>query len=142
MSTTVPVSILLILVVVFAAVVVLGPMMENIPEVDISAPDQMMVLSWDTNLVYDIELTTEVHATAKHGMEAGMARQCSDGRKRFDFFNEETKRTAHVCDLDGLWGIHILDEFGNEVTAFLKNKMKAFDQVLKYMRNSGYDLLH
>ena len=36
----------------------------------------------------------------------------------------------------------ILDEAGREVTSFVKEKMKTFEQVLKYMRNVGYEIVH
>lgn len=81
------------------------------------------------------------HANERHGTEADTARQCLNGRGGHLFWNSTTNRYGVVCDLDGLFGIVILDEAGREVTAFLKNKMKRFDQVLKYMRNQGYELV-
>lgn len=85
--------------------------------------------------------TTTYHATQKHGLDASMARECSS-RPELKFYNEHTRRTAFMCTVEGFFGIHILDENGNEVTAFLKNKMKTVDQVINYMKNSGYQLLH
>jgi len=85
--------------------------------------------------------TTTYHATQKHGLDASMARECSS-RPELKFYNDYTRRTAYMCTVDGFFGIHILDENGNEVTAFLKNKMKTVDQVINYMKNSGYQLLH
>jgi len=88
--------------------------------------------------------TTISHADARHGGEAEIARQCSNDPNAHIFFNESTKRTAYVCFIggSGVFGIHIMNERGEEVTAFLKNKMQHFEQVLKYMQNSGYQLLH
>ncbi len=84
-----------------------------------------------------------LHADVKHGSEAGMARQCGDGNHHFFLFhNAATNRYGTVCDLGGIWGIVIVDDQGHEITAFVKNKMTRFEQVLKYMRNAGYELIH
>ena len=44
--------------------------------------------------------------------------------------------------LDSGWAVVILDKYGQEVTSFVKNKMKNLDQVLRYMVNAGYNLVH
>jgi len=83
------------------------------------------------------------HADVKHGSDAAIARQCLDGKRPFYlFFNQDTKRYGTVCYVDDMWAIVIVDELGNEITAFVKNKMKSFDQVLTYMKNAGYGLVH
>lgn len=83
------------------------------------------------------------HANSRHGSEADLARTCSDSSSNpIRFFNPETKRSAWVCDLGGFFGVHIKEIDGEEVTAFIKNKMKRVDQVLKYMKNAGYELVH
>ena len=92
------------------------------------------------NLSYGASTST-YHATQKHGLDASMARECSN-RPELKFYNDHTRRTAYMCVVNGFFGVHILDENGNEVTAFLKNKMKSVDQVINYMKNSGYQLLH
>lgn len=99
----------------------------------------LLALAGALALVVDAPVT---HANLRHGAEADTARQCLDGRGGHLFWNPSTNRYGVVCDLNGLFGIVILDEAGREVTAFLKNKMKRFDQVLKYMRNQGYELVH
>lgn len=81
------------------------------------------------------------HANLRHGTEADTARQCLNGRGGHLFYNPTTNRYATACDIDGIWGIVVTDAYGREVTAFLKNKMKRFEQVLKYMRNQGYELV-
>ena len=85
--------------------------------------------------------TTTYHATQKHGLDASMARECSS-RPELKFYNDHTRRTAYMCVVSGFFGIHIIDDRGEEVTAFLKNRMKTVDQVVQYMKNSGYTLLH
>lgn len=82
------------------------------------------------------------HANLKHGGEANIARQCSDGRGGYLFHNPNTDRFGMVCQLDEGFGVVITDAAGREVTAFLKNKMSRFEQVLQYMKNQGYELVH
>lgn len=78
------------------------------------------------------------HADLRHGAEAEMARTCADNPQHM-FFNPATGRTALVClTPEGKFGLVILDERGKEVTAFIKNKLRSFDQVVQYLRNTGY----
>ena len=119
-STSFPVILLIIGMVIFSVVQIIAPLISLIP--------------------YSINVETS-HAYSKHGMDAYAARECSR-RPELRFYNDYTRRTAYMCVVSGFFGIHILDENGNEVTAFLKNKMKSVDQVINYMKNSGYTLLH
>lgn len=81
------------------------------------------------------------HANARHGTEADVARQCAD-RPDWVFFNPATNRTAFGCWTDsGKLGVFIIERTGQEVTAFLKNKMSKVEQLFKYMENQGYNLL-
>lgn len=85
----------------------------------------------------------QAHADIKHGADASLARQCNDGKHQlYLFHNAATNRYGAVCNLDGLWGILIVDEKGKEITAFVKNRMHRFEQVLQYMRNAGYEPIH
>jgi len=77
------------------------------------------------------------HAVERHGNEALLARSCAQ-RPEAMFFNPTTGRTALVCLVEGKFGIYVLDELGNEVTAFIKNKMQTFEQVEQYLKNAGY----
>ena len=129
------------LIIVIMAFFALLPMMRNIPEINIPSKPYIHAYPEDTTLEMDIRTSTQEHANMRHGMEADMARECS-GRPEQRFFNPITKRTAFMCHVEGFFGFHILSESGDEVTAFLKNKMKNFNQVLKYMENAGYQLLH
>ena len=84
-----------------------------------------------------------IHADVRHGVDATAARQCLNGKQHtYLFHNAASNRYGTVCEIEGVWGVVITDEFGREITSFLKNKMKTFNQVLKYMRNAGYDLVH
>lgn len=82
------------------------------------------------------------HADTKHGVEAETARQCLSSPNRHLFFNETTNRFGVVCSVKGVWGVVIQNAAKEEITAFLKNKMHTFEQVMKYMRNGGYQLVH
>lgn len=83
------------------------------------------------------------HADEKHGEDAVVARQCFNNANSIKMYNPTTKRTSFVCLTDtGKYGIVILEETGEEVTAFLKNKMKSLEQVINYMKNAGYQLLN
>jgi hypothetical protein len=92
-------------------------------------------------LMRDVALDIS-HATERHGSDATIARQCLDGRSSQLFLNPKLDRKATVCEIDGAWGVVITDRAGNEITAFLKNKMRRFEQVLKYMQNQGYGVVH
>jgi hypothetical protein len=83
------------------------------------------------------------HANLKHGSEATLARQCMNGEQHFYLFvNPTTNRYGTVCQIEGTWGVVITDQAGHEITSFVKNKMTRFDQVITYMRNAGYELIH
>lgn len=83
--------------------------------------------------------TAASHANLKHGAEAEIARQCYDKTNATRFYNPLTGRTGLVCLTEsGKYGLVVLDKSGREITAFLKNKLKTFDDVLRYMRNRGY----
>lgn len=81
------------------------------------------------------------HAIEKHGSEAILAHQCID-KPNLIFVNPSNGRTAFVCKIDGKWGIAIVDKDGREITAFIKNKFKSVSQIFRYMRNTGYQILH
>lgn len=80
------------------------------------------------------------HAVQRHGTEAMLARTCAE-RPEYMFFNPLTGRTALVCMVDGKWGVWIADHLGNEITSFVKNKMRTFNQVRQYLENVGYGLI-
>ena len=83
-----------------------------------------------------------MHAAVKHGTYATIAQKCKGNPDSTRFYNPVTKRTGLVCQVDGKWAVVIIDQWGKEVTSFVKEKMHSFEQVLKYMMNAGYTLLH
>jgi hypothetical protein len=78
------------------------------------------------------------HADIRHGEDARYARECQD-KWEIKMYNPKTDRYGHICmTSSGKWGVWIVESTGEEVTAFLKEKMKTLDQVIRYMRNAGY----
>lgn len=88
------------------------------------------------------EAGVSMHAAVRHGTSAQMAQGCKGNPESTLFVNPKTGRTGIVCQVDGKWAVVIIDQWGKEVTSFVKEKMHSFEQVLKYMKNAGYELVH
>src|SRR4030067_3030615 len=71
------------------------------------------------------------HAVEKHGEAALEVSICLNKNGPLEtWFNSDTNRTANVvCLDDGKFGIEICDGEGNNITCFIKEKMKKLDQV-------------
>jgi hypothetical protein len=84
--------------------------------------------------------STNNHADLKHGLEAQEVRDCLDKFGPLHiFFKPETQRFAEICLISNYkFGIRITEENGDEVTAFIKNRMSTLKQVGKYLENCGY----
>jgi hypothetical protein len=83
-----------------------------------------------------------MHAAVKHGLNAVAAQACKSNPGSRLFFNPTTQRTGLVCEVEGKWAVVILDKMGDEVTSFVKRRQHTFEQVLRYMQNAGYLLVH
>jgi hypothetical protein len=77
--------------------------------------------------------------------EVEIVRKCTENPLG-EFLNPSTGRLIR-CGFDqesGKWGIQVLEKDSegkiSEVTAFLKNKMKTFEQVITYLKNRGYTI--
>jgi hypothetical protein len=81
-----------------------------------------------------------VHAVAKHGSDAVTAAQCAD-HPEIRMINLETGRIAMICMTEAGWGIYIIGRDGGNVTSFIKEKMARLEQVVRYMRNRGYEVI-
>lgn len=79
------------------------------------------------------------HAIEKHGQEAVIVSQCADF-PQFKMVNPETGRIASICLTPDGWGVYIAEADGRNVTAFLKNKLRSIEQVIRYMQNRGYQM--
>lgn len=84
-------------------------------------------------------ITYSAHAIERHGSAAVRVRQCLNDKPPLETWtNPVTGRNAHVCQVDkGLFGIQI-EKDGNEITSFIKEKMRTIEQVRKYLTNGGY----
>lgn len=81
-----------------------------------------------------------MHALEKHGVKAIAASQCTD-RPQIWMINPITGRNAFVCMTDLGWGIAITESNGDPVTAFVKTRAKSLQQVIKYLKNAGYQFI-
>lgn len=83
------------------------------------------------------------HVAEKRGSaNVDRTRACRDDGSARTFYNPVTGRTGKVCLIDGTWFVVILDAGGRIITGFPKEKMANFEQVVQYMKNAGYTLLH
>ncbi len=80
------------------------------------------------------------HAIAKHGSDAVVASQCAE-RPELRMINPATGRIAMICMTEAGWGIYIVGRDGGNVTSFIKEKMARLEQVVRYMRNRGYEII-
>lgn len=86
------------------------------------------------------------HAIERHGADAVAVRQCLDnGGQVAQYINPMTGNTLRVCRFeDGRYGVQVCkaaggcdSDFMYEVTAFVKNKMRDWTDVVRYLENSG-----
>lgn len=78
-----------------------------------------------------------MHALTKHGTAAIVASQCAD-HPEFRMVNPTNQRIANICLTERGWGIAIIESNGDPVTAFVKDKARRLEQVIRYLENSGY----
>lgn len=88
---------------------------------------------------FEMEITLS-HAFERHGEDALTVQSCLASKGALQrWYNPTTKRIALICQVEeDLYGLEILDEAGNEITAFLKNQLRRVEQVIRYMYNRGY----
>lgn len=86
--------------------------------------------------------TISTHALEKHAEKAIAAQACKENPESILFKNPLTERIGITCLVNGKWGIVILDKFGREVTSFIKDRARTFEQVAHYMKNAGYEIIH
>jgi hypothetical protein len=89
------------------------------------------------------DIQAKSHAAEKHSADAVAVRQCLDDYGSMHiFFNPNSKRYANICFMpDGKYGIRIVEEVNGkmqEVTAFVKEKLKTWQQMGRYLENGGY----
>ena len=87
----------------------------------------MLAVAWGT------------HAVLKHGDSALTARECLEQKGPVATLNNPvTHRTASVCEVDeGKYAV-VVTEGDHEITSFIKDKMRRLEQVIRYLKNAGY----
>ena len=83
------------------------------------------------------------HGPERHPGEAEQVRNCLNDKGTLQvWMNPDTGRLANVCQINPtLFGIQIIQkakEGWDEITGFTKPKMKRIEQVMQYLRNTGY----
>ena len=87
------------------------------------------------------ELADTAHAEAQHGVGiVDVVDNCLKSRGAIKtMYNPVKGRTARVClEEGGRFIVKIVEQNGDLVTAFFKEKMKTLDQVIRYLSNRGY----
>ena len=91
----------------------------------------ILLLIAGTAILFSLE-----HAVERHGNDA--VDVCNADPLQ-TLVNPLTNRSADVCQLpDGRYGVKICGSDGCTITAFVKEKMKDLDAVLRYLTNRGY----
>ena len=88
---------------------------------------------------FQIDVATN-HAEQQHGQEAISIRDClKQNGAVLSLRNPVTGRYADVCQFpSGAYGLQITNSAGEEITAFLKQKARNVEDVLRYLLNRGY----
>jgi len=84
-------------------------------------------------------VAVSMHALARHGTDAIVASQCAD-YPQVRMENPANGRIAFICMTERGWGVSILTKNGDPVTSFVKEKMRTIEQVIRYLRNAGYEI--
>lgn len=85
----------------------------------------------------------ESHADEKHPEEAKRVRDCLMNKGMHSLWTEPNRGTfLQICQVgDSQWGVRVCKSeqctIDDEITAFIKNKMSRWDQVLNYLKNNG-----
>jgi hypothetical protein len=76
------------------------------------------------------------HAMERHGDDAVAV--CNQP-PIMQLINPTTDRQAHICSMpDGKFGVKIVAKDGDTITAFVKEKMRTVEDVVRYLNNRGY----
>jgi len=87
-----------------------------------------------------------MHAIAQHGAKAEAVYRCINSNGPSQTWQRSNGYKADVCQVEpGKFGVRIYNETPNgtveEITAFIKDKMKSLEQIERYLVNSGYTRL-
>jgi len=77
------------------------------------------------------------HVIERHGVDGLNAYNCSIGSDNLiQKWTKPDGRQMYVCQVGDNFGIVVEDAEGELVTAFIKDRMKRIDQVVRYMLNN------
>jgi hypothetical protein len=80
-----------------------------------------------------------IHALQAHQVHALQVQKCMDDNGPIQVWQRANGYRANICEIEpGKFGIEIVDEHGEHVTSFVKDKMHCLEQVTKYLINRGY----
>ena len=107
----------------------------DVPQVNIELP-QVTTLDDYGDLYF------ASHAEERHPVEAVAVRQCLVEKGMHSLWKEANGRFIQVCEIEsGKWGMRVCESeqctIADEITAFIKNKMSRWDQVMQYLQNHG-----
>ena len=103
----------------------------------------LIVISILLPLLPDVQQPWVAHVESKRGLSnVQKTSKCDKDPSAYLFWNPITQRYGKVCMINGQWFVVILDAAGRIITGFPKEKMADFAQVIQYMKNTGYSLIH
>ncbi len=81
------------------------------------------------------------HAVLKHGNDAITVRNCIDNGNPTSLYQASKSKFFQICMIDPTtFGIRVIKKTGGnryeEVTAYIKNTLKSFDDVLQYVKDN------
>jgi hypothetical protein len=86
--------------------------------------------------IVGVSLFSLAHAMERHGNDAITV--CNQP-PIMQMTNLQTGRNAHICSMpDGKFGVKIVTKDGDTITAFVKEKMRTLEDVVRYLTNRGY----
>jgi hypothetical protein len=89
--------------------------------------------------------TANSHAITKHGTEGALVRECMDKNGPLGVYQHSANldKELWLCEIKpDLFGIQIrinkVDGTQSEVTAFIKEKLTSIEEVIHYIKSTGY----
>ncbi len=81
------------------------------------------------------------HAVTKHAQDAIIVRNCIDNGNPTSLYQASKSKFIQICMIDPTtFGIRVIKKTGGnryeEVTAYIKNTLKSFDDVLQYVKDN------
>lgn len=91
-----------------------------------------------SSLAADVDQSMS-HGLAKHGPQAQAVYDCIQKNGVYQTWtNPTSSRRANLCQTgDGRWGVQIVNDANEEITAFI-NKAREFADLVRYLVNQGY----